>query len=127
MLKLKVDAMSQKEKLCCITMDEFAIKPSLDYDSKSDSFLGNVTLPGHENQGKATKCLVFQIGGVMLRYKQIVAYYFTGNLVILWFHLTHQFEQFLLCCLFLVKFAQFFPFWGQFSVWPWGREAKISP
>ena len=71
--------MADAEKLCCITMDEFAIKPSLDYDSKNDAFIGNVTLPGHEAQGKATKCLVFQIGGTTLRYKQIVGYFFTPN------------------------------------------------
>jgi hypothetical protein len=59
-LSYKAAAMTDQEKLCCLTMDEMSIRSSLDYDVKSDSFLGDSTIPGHN--GMAKKALVFQLG-----------------------------------------------------------------
>lgn len=78
MMKIKAEHMPMRDRLCCLTMDEFSIKPSLDYDIKSVTFLGDVNLPDHD--GQATKCLVFQLGGLAYRFKQIVGYFFTGNI-----------------------------------------------
>jgi hypothetical protein len=64
-MSFKIKAMNPQEKLCCLTMDEMSVKSSLDYDVKSDSFIGDVTLPHHE--GIATKALVYQLGGVSTR------------------------------------------------------------
>eukprot|EP00095_Tigriopus_kingsejongensis_P009948 maker-scaffold7584_size3104-snap-gene-0.1 protein:Tk09948 transcript:maker-scaffold7584_size3104-snap-gene-0.1-mRNA-1 annotation:"PREDICTED: uncharacterized protein LOC755078" len=53
LLKLKALSLDDLEKFCCLTMDEFSLKPSVDNDLKVDAFIGDVTLPGHE--GTATK------------------------------------------------------------------------
>ncbi|TRY72551.1 hypothetical protein TCAL_13647, partial [Tigriopus californicus] len=75
MLKLKAQVLDPHERLCCLTMDEFADSTSIDFDTKADMFVGYVTLTGHS--GIATKCLVFQVNGLCTRFKQIVAYHFT--------------------------------------------------
>ena len=53
---------SKFEKFFTLALDEVALKSGSEmvYDVKSDSFLGDVTLPGHS--GSASKALVFQIG-----------------------------------------------------------------
>ena len=66
--------MNEKEVWCQLSMDEISLKSSIDYDVKSDSFIGIVTLPGHS--GKATKVLCFQLGGFNSRWKQ---YHYTGK------------------------------------------------
>ncbi len=77
MLQLKVNRMGEEERWCSLTMDEVSIKKSLDYDLKSDTFLGSITLPGHS--GEAAKAFCFQLGGLSTRWKQAVGYHFTGN------------------------------------------------
>lgn len=79
MLRIKSSTMQPNDRLCGLTMDEMALKPSFDYDLKSDSFIGNVTLPNHS--GRATKALVFQICGITARWKQTVAYFYTSGSV----------------------------------------------
>ena len=54
-----------------------AIAPSYCYDRKMDTFVGQVTLPQHE--GIATKGLVFLLVGLSTRFKQVVAYHYSGN------------------------------------------------
>jgi hypothetical protein len=56
----KVKGLRNEERLCCLTMDEMSIKAGLDYDKKSDAFIGDVTLPS-KSQEKASKALVFQV------------------------------------------------------------------
>jgi hypothetical protein len=56
----KVKGFKNEERLCCLTMDEMSIKAGLDYDKKSDAFIGDVTLPS-KSQEKASKALVFQV------------------------------------------------------------------
>jgi hypothetical protein len=68
--------MSPTERTCCLTLDEMKITPTLDYDRISDSFIGHVTLP--EKEEKAEHALVFMLGGLTTRWKQTVAYFFTG-------------------------------------------------
>ena len=79
LLAQKSAQFSEEEKWCSLSMDEMSIKKSLDYDLKSDSFMGYVTLPGHS--GEASKAFCIQLGGLTTRWKQIVGYYFTGNSV----------------------------------------------
>ena len=76
-LKIKVDAMKDEERLCCLTLDEMSLTSKLEYDAGSDSVYGNVTLPKHS--GIATHALVFMLGGITTRWKQTVAYYYTSN------------------------------------------------
>lgn len=79
LLKIKASTMPEKERLCSLSMDEFSVKSSVEYDQKSDKFIGEVDLPDHD--GIATKCLVFQLAGITVRFKQICGYFFTGNSV----------------------------------------------
>jgi len=76
-LKLKVAALTDKERDCCLTLDEMSIKAGYQYDKSSSSFRGDVTLPGHK--GSATHALVFMLAGITTRWKQTVCYHFTGN------------------------------------------------
>lgn len=78
-LQVKVSAMKPEERECCLTLDEMCIQPGLQYDQSSSCLRGDVTLPGHS--GVATHALVFMLGGITTRWKQVVAYYFTGNSV----------------------------------------------
>lgn len=76
-LEIKVRQMSVQERECCLTLDEMSVTPSVDFDNKSGHFVGDVTLPGHT--GVATHSLVFMVGGITTRWKQTVAYFYTGN------------------------------------------------
>lgn len=53
--------MSQSERICCLTLDEMQIEPSVEYDSSSKSVLGDVTC-GNSTVA-ATHALVFMLGG----------------------------------------------------------------
>ncbi len=79
MLQDKVRSLNEKERWCGLSMDEMSIKKSIDYDMKSDAFMGYVTLPEHH--GEATKAFCFQLAGPSTRWKQIIGYFFTGNSV----------------------------------------------
>ena len=76
-LSAKVTCMEEEEKFCCITLDEMSISSAIEYDSSIGQIIGNVNLPHHA--GQATHGLVFMLAGISSRWKQIVAYYLTGN------------------------------------------------
>ena len=69
--------MSVHERECCLTLDEMSITAGAEFDTRTGRFIGDVTLPDHS--GIATHSLVFMLGGITTRWKQTVAYYFTGN------------------------------------------------
>lgn len=54
-----------------------AIHAKTEYDQSTSRVYGKVTLPGHS--GIATHALVFMLSGICKRWKQTVAYYYTGN------------------------------------------------
>ena len=76
-LGLQVVAIKESDRTCCLTLDELSIKTALQYDSSSGVILGNVSLP-HHKPTPATKALVFMLSGIRIRWKQVVAYYYTG-------------------------------------------------
>lgn len=78
-LELKVASFGPHEKDCVLVMDEMAITPGTSYDTSLKKYFGNVTLPDHS--GLATHVLVFMLGGITSRWKQVVAYYFTSDSV----------------------------------------------
>jgi len=78
-LQLKVATMKEPERECCLTLDEMTIEVGLQFDRSSSSLCGNVTLPGHG--GAATHALIFMLAGITSRWKQTIAYHFTGNSV----------------------------------------------
>ncbi|XP_067122001.1 uncharacterized protein [Centruroides vittatus] len=69
--------MNSHEKFCCLSLDEMAIAQGVQYDQQGERFLCDVTLPEHE--GYASQALVFVLGGITSRWKQTVAYFFSGN------------------------------------------------
>lgn len=76
----KVDAMKPNDRSCSLTLDEMSIQAKMEYDLSSQSILGGVTLPNHT--GVVTHGLVFMLSSICKRWKQIVAYYFTGKILI---------------------------------------------
>lgn len=76
-LKIKVSELKQEERECCLTLDEMSITASVEYDNSSGRVLGDVTLPDHK--GIATHGLVFMLSGITTRWKQVIAYHYTGN------------------------------------------------
>ena len=76
-LSIKVKSMCDEERECVLSVDEMSIKAAVEFDNRSGHFIGDVTLPEHS--GVATHALVFMLGGISTRWKQIVAYFFTGN------------------------------------------------
>lgn len=69
------------DKHCTLVLDEMSITPGSFYDSSTNTIFGNVTLPDHDESLIATHSLVFMLAGIASRWKQAVAYYFTGNRV----------------------------------------------
>lgn len=81
-LKIKVDNFKDDSyKDGMIVLDEMSITPGKFYDPSFDSFIGNVTLPGHDHNQIATKALVFMVAGLSARWKQVVRYDFTSDSV----------------------------------------------
>ena len=76
-LKLKAEAMSEMEKECVLTLDEMAITPSVELHLGTGQLYGDVTLPEHT--GPATHACVFMLAGTSTRWKQVVAYHYSGN------------------------------------------------
>lgn len=79
-LQLKISCFkSDRDKDCLIVLDEISITSGIQYDSSLADFIGYVTLPGHNDKELATHDLVFMLAGISHRWKQTVAFYFTGN------------------------------------------------
>ncbi|XP_065642239.1 uncharacterized protein LOC136073890 [Hydra vulgaris] len=79
-MKTKVNAMKIHEKECVLILVEMSITESVDCDTSTSSYYGVVTLPEH--YGQANHALVFMLGGISTRWKQTVAYYYTGSSVL---------------------------------------------
>lgn len=77
LLKHKVDSMSGEELDCGLILDEMSIDEAMEYCTNNQKYFGATTLPPSDEL--ATHALVFMLAGVHVRWKQIVAYEFTGN------------------------------------------------
>lgn len=60
-------------------IDEMSIKSGVIFDTSTNTFVGHVSLPNHS--GIATHGQVIMLAGIASRWKQIVAYGYTGNSV----------------------------------------------
>ena len=76
MMEEKVKVMRDIDKNVILLLDEMAIQECVEYNKKTDELVGRVTLPDHS--GSATHALVFIVAGLSRRFKQTVAYHFTG-------------------------------------------------
>lgn len=79
MLARKTKVMRVGERKCVLTLDEMNLEVGWNYDPKSGSYYGNVTLPEHS--GPATHALTFMLGGLSTHWKQAVCYHFTPDSV----------------------------------------------
>lgn len=61
-------------------MDEMEISQGFGHDRSLDCLFGGTTLP-ESNVQVAKHALVFMIGGLNTRWKQVIAYHFTGRSV----------------------------------------------
>lgn len=78
-MEYKVKDMNNLDMDCAIVFDEMAIQKGVNYCSNLKQFVGNITLPNH--CGIATHVMVFMLVGIRARWKQVIAYHFTGDTV----------------------------------------------
>lgn len=72
-MKCKAETMEDVEKDCVIFLDEMKIVPGFELDRAEDTLLGEVTLPPKPEE-PANHALVFMLGGLNQRWKQVIAY-----------------------------------------------------
>lgn len=70
--------MKDSHKICTLSFDEMSIVEGQTFDMGLNTLLGQVTFPDRScGTTLASKALVFMLGGIAGRWKQIVEYYFT--------------------------------------------------
>ncbi|XP_065088418.1 uncharacterized protein LOC135709899 [Ochlerotatus camptorhynchus] len=79
LLRLKVNTMKDADLDCGIVFDEMSIEDARSYCISSGKFYGNVTT--EDQSVLASHALVFMLVGIRSRWKQVVAFHFTGNSV----------------------------------------------
>uniref|UniRef100_A0ABD2X7D9 THAP-type domain-containing protein n=1 Tax=Trichogramma kaykai TaxID=54128 RepID=A0ABD2X7D9_9HYME len=80
-LEIKVNSFQDFYKDCVLVLDEMSITPGSFYDTSTNTFLGTVTLPEHDQSQIATHALVFMLAGLGARWKQIIRFNFTPDSV----------------------------------------------
>lgn len=79
-MKIRISGFEKEiDNDCTLVLDEMSITTGNFYDSSTNTITGNVTLPDHDESDIATHGLVFMLAGIASRWKQVVAYYFTGK------------------------------------------------
>jgi hypothetical protein len=83
LLTNKIHEMKPQERLCALSFDEMSLESAFEYQVETGAFIGEATIPTNSKDSGvkqlATKGLVFNLGGLSTRWKQIVAYHLTGN------------------------------------------------
>lgn len=73
LMETKVASMEGIEKDCVLFLDEMEIRRGVELDRGNDTFLGMTTRP--ETDQPANRALVFMVGGMNSRWKQVIAYH----------------------------------------------------
>lgn len=79
-MKCKAETMENVEKDCVLFLDEMEIATAFELDRAQDILLGGITLPSKPEE-PANHALVFMLGGINQRWKQVIGYEFTGRYV----------------------------------------------
>lgn len=79
-LKSRTMGMEDIGKDCVLFLDEMEITQGYEHDRSEDRLLGNVTLPDRRKD-VANHALVFMLGGLNRRWKQVIAYHLTRRSV----------------------------------------------
>lgn len=77
-LEKKVSQLNDKERLCVLSFDEMAIRPSIHYASRKDTIIGyqdDVSVTDNSQIKVATNALVFMVRGLSTKWKQILGYF----------------------------------------------------
>lgn len=76
LMESKIPYMISLDLDCSLIFDEMAIAQGRDYCLNNKHYFGDITLPNHT--GAATHVMLFVLVGIRHKWKQIVAYHFTG-------------------------------------------------
>ncbi|XP_058816766.1 uncharacterized protein LOC131680055 [Topomyia yanbarensis] len=77
LMSTKIPFMEKDDLDCALVFDEMAIAQGKDYCLNNKHYFGDITLPNHS--GAATHVLMLMLVGIRRRWKQIVAYHYTGS------------------------------------------------
>lgn len=77
-LKEILETLDPLDRRCGLFFDEMSIIPGYEFDPATKTILGQSNFPGDPVQD-ATHGLVFILCGLRMRWKQLVAYYYTGK------------------------------------------------
>lgn len=80
-MKLRVNDMTDQDKLSVLGWDEMAIKAHIDYDKSRDVIDGFVDMNGLRRPEFATHALTFMVRGIQTPFKEPVAFHYTTNLL----------------------------------------------
>ncbi|XP_077512561.1 uncharacterized protein LOC144123634 [Amblyomma americanum] len=78
-MQTKISSMKDIEKDCILFLDEMEIRSGIELDRGNDTLLGMITLPSSDQPAK--HALVFMVGGTNTRWKQVIAFHYTGAYV----------------------------------------------
>ncbi|XP_011686833.1 PREDICTED: uncharacterized protein LOC105449358 [Wasmannia auropunctata] len=79
-LHIKISQLkNDRDRDCLLVLDEINISASTVFDISTNTYVGCVILPQHNNNDIATYGLVFMFASIGHRWKQSVAYYFTAK------------------------------------------------
>lgn len=70
--------MKSNENHCALSLDEMSIDGRWEFDESTKKYFGTVTFP-EPSQNQPSDALVFMIGGLSTRWKQVVGYHFTDK------------------------------------------------
>lgn len=77
-LQIKVSKMTDFDKECVVIVDEMSIERGTQYDPSVKKIIGNVTFPSTTTR-LAKNGLVVMLAGIATKWKQVVAYEFSGD------------------------------------------------
>lgn len=79
-LNIKVSQLkNDRDRDCLLVLDEISISAGTVLDISTNTYVGHVILPRHNNNDIAIHVLVFMLASIGHRWKQTVAYYFTAK------------------------------------------------
>lgn len=79
-IKLKVNELTEEQKLSVLCWDEVSLTPHIDYDSSRDIIEGFTDVNGLRCPEFATHALTFMVRGIHTPFKEPVSHFYTSNL-----------------------------------------------
>lgn len=73
-LKIKVESMTEDEKICSVIVDGMDLRENVVYNTKQDKFIGFHEVAGVQTRDPATMVLVFMLRGIVVNWQQPVGF-----------------------------------------------------